>query len=414
MPAAPLLGIDFGTSNSAAAILIDGEAVPVPLDGHRAIMPSAVFIGPDGFLCGQAAFDAYVANEEGRFMRGLKSLLGSPLLYQTTAAGGRRWRFLDIVARYLSIVKARAEAVAGIPLDRVMMGRPIRFDDRSDAADAQAEADLDAIVRSLGFTEVGFRFEPVAAAFDHEKTLDRETLTLVADIGGGTSDFTLQYLGGGSGEGTRPVLATAGVHIGGADYDRDISLHHAMPELGRGTSLAPGPMSGQVLPMPNAPFIDLATWHRIPFLYTREARAHHRSLLERATRPDLFSRFIDIVDEHRGHELAIAVESAKIDATAGSTTLDICGHAKRPLDREILSATTEELTGRVLSVLDTITDRAGITPDAIETLLWMGGSSLFPPLRAALEARLPTAQTVSEDLMGSVSRGLVLGGTTLS
>ncbi len=98
MPTAPLLGINFGTSNSAAALLIDGEAAPVPLDGDRAIMPSAVFIGPDGVLCGKAAFDADVANEEGRFMRGLKSLLGSPLLHQTTVAAGRRWRFSDIIA----------------------------------------------------------------------------------------------------------------------------------------------------------------------------------------------------------------------------------------------------------------------------------------------------------------------------
>ncbi|MEM7567793.1 MAG: hypothetical protein AAF321_11240, partial [Pseudomonadota bacterium] len=106
MPPAPLLGIDFGTSNSAAALLIDGEAVPVPLEEGRAVMPSAVFIGPGVFLSGREAFAAYVAGEEGRFMRGLKSLLGSPLLQQSTAAGGRRWRFADIAARYIGTIKA--------------------------------------------------------------------------------------------------------------------------------------------------------------------------------------------------------------------------------------------------------------------------------------------------------------------
>ncbi|MEM7568139.1 MAG: Hsp70 family protein, partial [Pseudomonadota bacterium] len=201
---------------------------------------------------------------------------------------------------------------------------------------------------------------------------------------------------------------TSGVHIGGSDYDREISLDHAMPVLGRDTLLAPGPMAAQRLPMPNAPFIDLATWHRIPFLYTAKAKAEHAALLDRAERPDLFARYVDIVAEHRGHELAIAVEEAKIAAGEGEARLDICGHAEARLDLAMLGRTTRDLTERVTAQLDTILARAGVSKDEIETLLWMGGSSLFSPLREAMEARLPGARSVSEDLLGSVSRGLVL------
>ena len=405
------LGIDFGTSNSAVAVLEEDGPRPIALEDGRAVMPSALFLAPDGtVLFGRAAFRAYVRGDDGRFMRGLKSLLGSALLNERTFAGGRSWRFCELVALYIGELKARADAANGETSDRVVVGRPVRFVDRDDEADARAQDELESIARACGFAHVSFEYEPVAAALEHGATLDRERLALVADVGGGTSDFTLMRLRpANDGRRDGDILASAGVHVGGTDYDRDASLAYAMPVLGRGTMLAGGRMSTRDLPMPNQPFVDLATWHRIPFLYTREARARHAELLATAREPQLFRRYADVVEDHRGHELAIAVEDAKIAASGtGHAALDVCGHASVDLTIADLNQATAKLTASVGKTLDGILAQADVAADEVDTLLWMGGGSLFPPLRAALAERLPKASQVSDDLLGSVSRGLAL------
>ena len=405
------LGIDFGTSNSAVAVWTEKGAEPVALEDGRSVMPSAIFVRPDGdVLFGRAAFAAYVEGDEGRFMRGLKSLLGSPLLHERTFAGGRGRSFAEIVGLYLGELKRRADAATGEAADAVVMGRPVRFVDRDDAADARAERELEAIVRLQGFDHVAFEYEPVAAAFEHERRIAAPTLALVADIGGGTSDFSLIRLRpDAEDDRTGDILASAGVHVGGTDYDREISLAAAMPALGRGTMLKGGRMATRDLPMPNHPFVDLATWHRIPFLYTREAREKQQELLDAARRPDLFGRYRDIVEDHRGHELAIAVEDAKIAAVErGEARLDVCGHVEVPLAIATLAGTTDRLTQGVGEALDAVLREAGVAARDVQTLIWMGGGSLFSPLREALRARLPETSEVSDDLLGSVSRGLAI------
>ena len=199
MAAPSFCAIDFGTSNSAVALpQRDGRGegmALVPLEGAALTMPTAVFYFAEGAhdvdgpprAFGRAALRAYVDGHDGRLMRSMKSILGSDLLDQhTDVGGGRSAKYADVVAGYLKRLKRVAEAHQGRALTHAVLGRPVFFVDEDPARDAQAQAALEAAARTVGFAEVAFQFEPIAAAFDYERQAQAEQLVLVADIGGGT------------------------------------------------------------------------------------------------------------------------------------------------------------------------------------------------------------------------------------
>ncbi len=127
-------------------------------------------------------------------MRSLKSLLGSSLLKGDTTVLGSAVPFKQILGLFLGELKKRAEAAAGRPFEQVVLGRPVFFVDDDPDADREAADTLRAVAAGLGFTDISFQYEPIAAAFDYEATLAREELVLIVDIGGGTSDFSLVRL----------------------------------------------------------------------------------------------------------------------------------------------------------------------------------------------------------------------------
>src|SRR5262245_6287062 len=255
-------GLDFGTSNSAIGVARDGAAPALaPLEDGRALMPSAVFFDYETrgrVLFGSDAVAAYVGQTEGRLMRALKSILGSPLIDEKTSLGGRLVPLADVVGIFVRHLKVKAEAFAGTEITAVVHGRPVRFVDGDEAADARAQAVLDAIARQAGFRDVAFVYEPIAAAYHYEQTVQAEELVMIADIGGGTSDFSVVRIGPrrrDRADRADDVLATTGVRLGGTDFDTSLSLAAVMPLLGLGTRLV-----DKDLPMPNAPYHELATW----------------------------------------------------------------------------------------------------------------------------------------------------------
>lgn len=234
------LGIDFGTSNSAIAwASAQGTAQLIPLEGDALAMPTAVFYNAEEHSThfGREAITHYLEGTEGRLMRSLKSLLGSPLLMETTVINNQLVNFSDIITTYLAELRKRATQHLGTAPTRVVMGRPVHFVDDDAARDAQAEASLRQAAETVGFKDIAFQLEPIAAALDYEQRLTRETTVLVADIGGGTSDFTVVRLGPAlmhKPNRADDVLATTGVHIGGTDFDQKLSLGQLMPLLGYG------------------------------------------------------------------------------------------------------------------------------------------------------------------------------------
>ncbi|WP_342107257.1 Hsp70 family protein [Methylobacterium sp. SI9] len=404
-------GLDFGTSNTTLGHLGPEGPTLLPLEGSHRTIPSAIFfeLGQDPVI-GRAATAAYVEGRSGRLMRGLKSVLGTPLMDEATPVGRQRLRLRDIIARYLAEVKARAEAASGQALDSVVHGRPVHFVDGDAQADRRAEDTLREIARDVGFREVSFQYEPIAAALDYERQVRSEEIALVADIGGGTSDFSIVRLSPerrGRPDRAGDILANDGVRIGGTDFDRQLSLGTVMPLLGLGS-----PMRRGDLAVPNAYFHDLATWSAINRLYNPKTLREIDEVIRDCARPELVQRLHAAVEGERGHALAGAVEGAKIAASErGDTELDLGlierGLAAR-LDRGTLAGQTGDLARAVAARIGRCLAQAELAAERIDALFLTGGSTGLPHLRAALTAALPSARVVEGDIFGSVGLGLTI------
>jgi hypothetical chaperone protein len=405
-------GIDFGTSNSTVGVIENGRPRLVPLEGDQVTLPSAVFFNyeDNGTYLGREAIGQYTDAVEGRLMRALKSVLGSSLVHEKTRLKSRSVAFTDIIGIFLGHLKKRLESHAGEAVDTVVLGRPVQFVDDDPAADAQAEAELEKAARAQGFKHIAFQFEPIAAALDYEQGVTREELALIVDMGGGTSDFSIVRVSperAAAGDRKDDILANRGIHIGGTDFDRLLSLAHVMPELGYLTPTKDGKRN-----LPAGYFVDLATWQRINLLYTPKAKTDLRQMRYEAKRPDLVDRLIDVVDHRFGHALAGLVERAKIELTdRNRATIDIDltdARFSAAITRDGLEETIGNDVGRVVTtVAQTIAD-AGLRPADITAVFLTGGSTAIPLARRSILKLVPDATVVEGDVFGSVGLGLAL------
>ena len=404
-------GLDFGTSNTTLGTWRDGAPRLVALEGDEVTIPSAIFFEWSGHaVIGRAAMDAYVEGLSGRLMRSLKSVLGTALIEEMTQVGRKRLRFRDVIGLYLEKIKARAEAATGCELDRVVHGRPVHFVDGDEAGDRKAEDMLRSIAASIGFKEISFQFEPIAAALDYERTIGDEQIALIADIGGGTSDFSivrLSPLRHRKTERTQDILANDGIRIGGVDFDRTLSLGTLMPLLGYGS-----PMQRAGLDVPGGYFHDLATWSSINRLYGDRTRREIREIRREARQPELLDRLLHVLDRELGHALAMGVEQLKIDLSgAVNATLDLNSVEKGlslDIPRADFSRHTGRLGERIGDRIDNCLRQAALPPEGIDALFLTGGSTRIPHVRSAIAERLPQARIVEGDTFGAVGTGLVI------
>ncbi len=404
-------GLDFGTSNSAIGVARNKTTALVPVEADSTLMPSAVFFDYETkgrMLFGEEAISAYVGQTEGRLMRALKSILGSPLIEEETLLAGRKVPLKQVVEIFVRHLKHKAEAFAGQEITTVVHGRPVRFVDDDDAADARAQAVLEGIAKQVGFRDVAFVYEPIAAAHHYEQTVQGEELALIADIGGGTSDFSVIRVGPqhrDRADRTGDVLATAGIRVGGTDFDTALNLAAVMPLLGLGTQLVK-----KNLPMPNALYHELAAWPTINFAYTYKNERELSELVSLAREPEKVERLLTVVRERLGHRVAFAVEDAKISLSAEecadvSLTFLEAGLSvaatRAEFDRAI-----ETRTERLYRSASECIAAAGLKPAAIDTIFLTGGSSRVPAVRAAIGRAAPSARLASGSDLLSVASGL--------
>jgi hypothetical chaperone protein len=405
------LGIDFGTSNSAMAWATpQGTARLIPLEGDALAMPTAVFYNAEDGTThfGRDAIGHYLEGTEGRLMRSLKSLLGSPLLMETTQIGHQQVSFQDIIATFLTTLRERATAALGFAPTRVVMGRPVHFVDDDAERDAQAETSLRQAAEAVGFEDVSFQLEPIAAALDYERRLTQDSTVLVVDLGGGTSDFTVVRLGPErmqQADRSADILATTGVHIGGTDYDQKLSLEQVMPLLGYRHL---GPEQREV---PSRVFFDLSTWHLIHWQYQPKAIAHAKTLRSNYSDPRLHERLMQVLTERHGHHIAHEVEQAKIycSVSDADTTIDLSVIESRlaaALGVGDMQTHLASLLDRTVACARECVQAAGLRDKQIDAIYLTGGSSALRTFQRALQAAFPGVALVEGDLFGGVASGL--------
>lgn len=424
-PRTPALGIDFGTSNSAAGFLDGGRPRLIRMGQGQSTLPTTFFFDYETrrTLIGEAANRALLDGVEGRFMRALKRVLGTSLMHERRQILNERVTFVDIIARFLSHMKTRAEAETGLTFDRALSGRPVVFHGADDPREGQALDDLRRCYLAAGFREVEFMAEPEAAAIA-SGALDADgTIGLIVDVGGGTSDFSLFRAGGGTSGGTDArggpggpggvdILANHGVRIGGTDFDRAISIDRVMPLLGKGTKLrkAMGPGTS---PTPNAIFNDLATWEKIPFAYTPQNRRMTTEMVRLAEEPAKLSRLAQVLDDELAHDVAFAVERGKIAANGGEDGAAIRLDMVEPDLSAALSAdaVSESLARHADALAQGARETlrmAGIDAREVGQVIYVGGSSLMAMVSAAMRAEFPAARHSFSEVFTAVADGLAI------
>ena len=413
------VGIDFGTTNTALALAEDGgEVALADLPGlswgdeapAAKTWRTVLHFDPDAApLAGAPAIARYVQNEgQGRLIQSIKSHLASAS-FTRTMIGGRFWTLESLVATYLK--QLRGAVPRALPA-RAVVGRPVRYWGASDADDdARAVGRMRSALAEAGFTEVVFELEPIAAALRYASGLDHEELILVADFGGGTSDFSVLRVGprvapGDDGNDTRAILATGGVALGGDSFDARIIDALVAPALGRDTTYRD--TFGAMTPVPHWLFLRLRRWHHLSFLKEASTlelldRVHHGS-----SEPARIARLVRLVEDDLGLPLHQAVERCKVALSARAEAellqpqLDLAATATRTAFSEWVVPELDEIDAVVSDVLS----RAGVTTAEVDTVFATGGSALVPAVRRRLGARFGEAKLAGGEELTSVAWGL--------
>ena len=306
-----------------------------------------------------------------------------------------------MIAAYLRQLRAAAPFELG---ERAVIGRPVRYwGAESDHDDNRAVERMRSALGKAGFTDVVFEYEPVGAAARYAARLDHEELIVVADFGGGTTDFTVIRVGGGKTE----VLATGGIGISGDAFDARVIDAVVAPALGRGSRYVTDEMGGEA-PVPAWLYGHLRRWHLLSFLKEESTQR----LLERVTRgarePARIAKLVSIVEEDLGLPLHRAVEGSKVRLS--HSPVDSVALTELALDLPVTRADFDswiaEDLASIAGVLDQVLARAGVTVGDIDRVFATGGSSLVPAVRGALAARFGEDRVVGGEELTSVAWGL--------
>lgn len=407
------VGIDFGTSNTAAAVPgpDGGPARVIELDpqGEDArLLRSVVFFPEQGseVLVGGGAIERYLEEGEGRFLQSVKSFLPSAT-FTKTEIRRKLWGLEELVALVLRRVRAQVEAAGGGPIERAVFGRPAVFHEDA-AQDARAQERLRQAARLAGFPEPVFLIEPIAAALRYEEGLERDEVVLVADFGAGTSDFTVMRLGPSyrDREDRRPdVLGSSGVYVGGDRFDAAIVEHRLLARFGHGSryrSLL------KVLEVPGWMTRKLLAWHELALLRDRSTMAFLHDARKTSDAPEALDNLITLAAENLGYRLYRAVEQAKRALSEGARTRVRFDASGIVLDEPVTRAEFERWTAPLREQLARAADRAvakagGVVPDSV---FLTGGTSRIPSVRALFAERFGAERLREGDAFTSVAAGL--------
>lgn len=403
-------GIDFGTSNSSIAVAHDDTVELIAVEGDSVTIPSAIFYSANNYipLYGRAAMQSFFERKEGRLLRSLKRVLGTSLMKQGTMINGRPIRFEKIIGSFLRNLKEKAEAHTNQTIEHVVMGRPVHFVDNDPAADSRAEAELRTIAEQVGFRHIGFQFEPIAAAFAHETKVSGEKLAIVADLGGGTSDFTIIRLSNKfvrKTDRTSDILANAGVRIGGNDFDKDLSLAAIMPELGYKSVYG-----DKRLEVPLKPYYDLSEWSKVNFLYTTKLIVQTRQMLHQSHDKPRFGRLLRVLEQETGHSVLAAVEDTKIALTSASEHRTAFSFIEDEfsiaIQRRLFEEAIQQEVDKIVQAATQCMHAAQVQSESIDLVILTGGSTEVPLVQQAFRQLFPLAMIADENKLSSVGLGL--------
>ncbi|MGH7949740.1 MAG: Hsp70 family protein [Candidatus Binataceae bacterium] len=424
------VGLDFGTTNSAIAV-IGADGAPrlahftrgATVDSNLELMRSIVFFDEEGaaqgaktrIAVGNEAIARYLeAGGEGRLVQSLKSFLADRNFTKTDIMG-ETYSLEDLIAPILIALRESAGKQFGELGGRVVVGRPVRFSAASSKSDEDlAMRRLDIAVRRAGFDDVVFEFEPVAAACDYASRINRDELVLIADFGGGTSDFSLLRLsprrGGAGRQFDYEILGNDGVALAGDVFDGRIVRHAVAPALGRGSRYRTP--YGKVLPVPTWTYAKLERWHQLSLLKAPATMHRLRELVLEAVDPEKMRALVHVIGNDLGYAMFQSVERAKLVLSDAPGAMFAFADGLVAIEMPIAREEFEVWIARELREIELCVDRllgaTGVASASVTTVFLTGGSSFVPAVRRIFNHRFGSDRIRMGNEFTSVVRGLAL------
>jgi hypothetical chaperone protein len=412
------LGLDFGTTNSVAALSAGATAELVPFAGEHAtgeVFRSALCYWIDEDVPGGVAHEAgpwAIAEylewpHDSRFIQSFKSVAASASFEHATVFN-KRYRFEELGRMFLARLRAHAVGLERLP-ERVVIGRPVTYAGaRPD--EALARQRYDAMFAAFG-TQLHYVYEPLGAAFSYASRLTDPATILVADFGGGTSDFSIVRVGAPGAARRCMPLGSAGIGIAGDRFDYAIVDRLILPLLGKGGSYK---SFDKVLEIPRAWFQDFADWSRLALMRNRKTMDELRRLQRTALDPEAIGRMIALIDNELGFPLYDAVGQLKralsrdehAEFAFSGAGLEISADVSRTDFETWIAADL----ARIEATVDTALAKAGVTADEIDRVFLTGGSSLIPAIRRIFDQRFGADRIATGGELTSIAHGLALIG----
>ena len=419
-------GLDFGTTNSALALAHANSAVELARFGAGSTFRSILYFEEDEasksgklrVVAGPDAIQSYLnARAPGRLIQSTKSYLASRLFSQTQIFN-QTFSLEELIGALLRYLRKSAETQFGDLGGKLVAGRPVHFSGtKTQADDDFALARLRKAFANAGFDEVHFLPEPVAAAYKYRQRLDHDELVLIADFGGGTSDFSLVKLQPAQASTSElsdrvigQVIANAGVGIAGDTFDSKLVRHLVAPMLGLGSEYKS--QFGKVLPVPNWLYEHLERWHYLSFLKTRKNMELLKQIRFQALAPEKLDALIDLVDHDLGYRLYQAIEAVKCSLSEQSTSQFHFKEAAIDIQKSVARGDFEQWIGAEVGAIATCVDRlltnCNVAAGDVDAVFMTGGSSFVPAIRKIFESKFPKAPIRAGQEFTSVAEGLAL------
>jgi hypothetical chaperone protein len=419
------LGLDFGTTNSAAALADNNGArlaTFTAAGAPTATFPSILYferVKTNGIsrmvsCAGPTAIDHYLhAEDKGRLIQSLKAYLADRK-FDGTAVFTRHYTLEHLIALILHHLLADTTASLGPLPKRVVAGRPVHFSNARDASDDDfAEARLKASLTQCGFQDIVFEYEPVAAAYSYERTVAHDELILIGDFGGGTSDFSILHVGPGvraRGRTAADIVGTDGVALAGDAFDKQIIRNLVAPRLGKGSEYLSPP--DKFLPVPSWPYEHLERWHYLSFLNTGRNIEMLERIRQNASIPERLEAFIHLIKDGLGYQLHEAVRRTKFALSHSDEAVFEFRSDPIAMSKTVTRAQFEGWIGEELAMIagcvDGLLAATGVAPADIDHVFLTGGSSFVPAVRQIFIDRFGLPKITGGEELTSVATGLAL------
>lgn len=408
-----IYGIDFGTTNSALSIIDTktNKIVETFSEGSLVYFPKPLR-RKDGVIhfVGETAKKNYVESKmQGRFMKSIKRILPRSG-FEETRVHGKRFRAEDLVSIILIHLKKKADAFLQDNVKKVVLGRPVIFDEKIEK-DQLAQERLLKAAKLAGFEEIHFQMEPIAAAFTYERFIGKEETVLVADLGGGTSDFTLMKLGPdklNKINRKEDIIGQAGIYIGGDNFDSAIMWEKGTPHFGRGLTYRD---FNNVLDVPKSFFLNICSWEKMNFFDSLRMQTNLKKFLHLTHYHPRFQNLVTLIEKNLGYSIFQSIEETKINL--GKEKEVVFHFSKEAIEinesisiNEFSNKIIHEDVNKIKKYLLEFLGELNVETKDIDTVFMTGGTSMVVPIKDFMVELFGAEAIKSGDNFNSVANGM--------